>query len=107
MSRAEYMRAYRARKKVPRTVLVDPDVVERATSWRVDGSPPPFNVGAELQRLRAEALWQAHEIEQLTQEVARLKRLLATRTEPMRTVRDPVRTAMVEFHPVPKIRKGK
>lgn len=116
MSRAEYMRDYRARRKAGgrevATVAVSmtqPEIVR--------------HLRFELANLRASFDDTTAENIALTEEVARLKRLLAERSQPVLPLltreergigpdsrvlpynRDPVAAAMSEFHPAPKTRK--
>lgn len=90
---AEYMRAYRARRKARAVELLKAGIetIEAGTDT--------------MKRLVAENI-------ELAEEVARLKRLLAERPggtmmTPRGLVgpRDPVTAAMQEFHPAPKTRK--
>lgn len=87
MSRAAYMREYRANRK--KTIGLIVQVADEDAD--------------EALRLRAEN-------DRLTGEVARLKRQLAARPSfdsasldpAFRVIRDPIRDPMREFHPAPK-----
>lgn len=87
---AEYMRAYRARKK---------DAAIRYGTG--DGAD-------EIAKLQGALAFANEEIGRLTEEVARLKRELAARPAPIQARRGVVGDAWVpEYRPVPKVRPKK